>query len=113
MRRKREEWTLRRKSHTNLSKTTETRRCNYIFDGLAVCLHFPIPLISHISTNSYLICACLDGGRQCLWVTTMDLIGAVLTRSYGCASQGILVMVAMETGQEELESWRLPNSHSP
>ncbi|KAJ6967979.1 hypothetical protein NC653_036040 [Populus alba x Populus x berolinensis] len=54
----------------------------------------------------------LDCGRQCLQDTTMDWTGAAPTRNFGYVMLGILVMVAMEIGQEELEFWRLMTTPS-
>jgi len=45
----------------------------------------------------------LDCGRQYLQGTTMDWTGAAPTRNFGYVMLGILVMVAMEIGLEELE----------
>jgi len=54
----------------------------------------------------------LDCGRQYLQDTTMDWTGAAPTRNFGYVMLGILVMVAMEIGLEELEFWRLMTSPS-
>ena len=50
-----------------------------------------------------LSCFSLNCGRQYLLDITMDWIGAAPMRNSGSVLLGILVMVAMETGLEELE----------
>ena len=60
--------------------------------------------LSLMDMNTIMLsCFSLYCGRQYLLDITMDWIGAAPMRNSGSVLLGILVMVAMETGLEELE----------